>query len=147
MSNYIPPNEDILLELLDAGIVANGEVFLDYLPTWSEIGANTNIVTAIKLTTGISNPRWARDNITISIRVSGRNRQDLVAARTKTNEIYNFLVGKDTFQRGDYVYTQFNSVVFPNLIGYQDNSAPLFVCSISLVREAQVKEGNRDPLC
>jgi len=143
----IIPQLDIAEMLLEEGVVQQGQVFLDYRPAWSEIGQQFDTSVTVRLTTGTSNPRWARDNLAITIHVSGRNRQHIEQVETLAYQIYNHLVGHPTVTRGDYVYTQFNSVAFPQLVGYEDNSMPLYTCSISLVREAQVKEGNRDPLC
>lgn len=144
--SYITPVQDIRDTLIADGLVASDQIYFDFLPDPST-NANYNVIATVVQTGGSSNPRWLRDEVFLSIQVMGKSRSDTEASRNKIWELYNALIGRNTFQVGDYVYTQFNSTTIPTFVGYQDNSKPLYTCSISVVREAQVKEGNREPLC
>lgn len=144
--SYISPVQDIRSTLITEGIVTSSQIYFDFLPDASTV-SDTNFVSTVIQTGGNSNPRWLRDDIFLTIQVMGKDRSTTEESRNKIWEMYNALVGRPTFQLGNYVYTQFNSVNIPTFVGYQENSKPLYTCSISVVREAQVKEGNRDPLC
>lgn len=145
--SYITPSQDIRETLIADGLVSQEQIYFDFLPDPQTAYGNPNIVATVLQTGGNSNPRWLRDEIFLSIQVIGKDRNQVGECRNKIWELYNALLGRPTFIKGDYAYLQFNSVNTPTFVGYQENSKPLFTCSISLVRESQVKEGNRDPLC
>lgn len=143
--NYITPVEDLRTVLISENLAEPNQIFFDFLPDPNQV--NQDLVYSLIMTAGTSSPRWARDEVFISIRVACKDRSMTAQGRNKIWEVYNALLGRNHFQVGNYVYTQFNSVQIPTFVGYQENSRPLYTCSISLVRESQVVEGNRQPLC
>jgi len=143
--SYVTPIEDIRQTMVDASLVDNDKL-LAYLMQ-DPLKAGKPYFVNILQDSGTSNPRWARDNFLFTFQIMGADRSQMNAVRQKIWEIYNFFVGKPSFVIGDYAYMQFNSINAPTFVGYQENSKPLFTCSVSLVRESQVQEGNRDPIC
>ena len=147
MSNYAHPSDVLADILIDDGLLENGNVFVDNRPEWTSVNPDYDVITILRMTTAQPNPRWLRDTITCTIQVMGRTNQDQLEARNHTWDVFNKLLGRDTFTRDNYTYLQFVSQEMPTFVGYLENGTPLYTCSITFVREAQVKEGNRDVLC
>lgn len=145
--SYVAPIDDIRQVVLDDALVPEQQLFAYQLPDPNADGIKQPFVVNIVQTGDAINPRWARDEYVMSFQVFGADRGQFNPCKQKIWEIFNKFVGRDTFTIGDYSYMQFNSTNAPTFVGYQENSKPLFTCSVSLVRESQVREGNRDPIC
>ena len=139
---YQHPSQEIAEYLLAQGLVQSGQVFVDHAPIIENL--NVDFYTVVRLVAGVPNPRWARDNITVAIQVMGANQSQLITCRDQIWNIYNHLLGADNIEQDGYTYFQFTSQEIPNFVGYLENAKPLYTSSISFVREAQTKEGNRD---
>lgn len=145
MSNYNHPSQAIAEYLLEEGLVNQGSVFVDFHPDLSTI--STDFITLVRMVAAVPNPRWARDNITVTIQVAGQKQQNLIQCRNHIWEVFNKLLGSPNLDLDGYTYFQFTSQEMPNLVGYLENGQPLYTASVSFVREAQTKEGNRDVIC
>lgn len=145
--NYVTPQESIAKHLINEGVLSTGEVFLDYMPDFDDLSTSPNIITSIKMITGNSNPKWMRDDITLVIQVLGRNRLQTQPASTLAYEVFNKLLGADNLEIDGYTYFRFIAPSgMPRFIDYMEDGKPLYTMSISLVREAQVAEGNRETI-
>lgn len=142
---YIPPLRHLLEILIEDGAAESGTIFAYELPDPKQLDKNFTI--ALLQTGGASNPRYTRDNINLVIQVMGSDRSQMDICRNKIYDLYNALLGRSSFEKDNYTYLQFNSTNMPTFVGYQENSKPLFTCSLSLVRESLVSEGNREPIC
>lgn len=143
--SYIPPLRHLLEILIEDGAADTDTIFAYELPDPTSV--NKNFTIALIQTAGNSNPRYTRDNIFLTIQVMGKDRGQMDICRNKIYDLYNALLGRSSFEKDNYTYLQFNSTNMPTFVGYQENSKPLFTCSLSLVRESLVSEGNREPIC
>lgn len=137
--------KDLRQYLIDNEVVDASSTFGYEMPDTFNTGNDYNI-TLLEVSDD-PNPRFTRNELAISIQVMASNRANMRVAREKINEIFYFLVGKPAIYIGNNSYYNFNSTVAPRLVGYRENSKPFFTCSLSLVRESQVDEGNRETIC
>lgn len=137
--------KDLRQYLIDNEVVDASSTFGYEMPDTFNTGNNYNI--ALLEVSDDPNPRFTRNELAISIQVMASNRANMRVAREKINEIFYFLVGKPAIYIDNNSYYNFNSTVAPRLVGYRENSKPFFTCSLSLVRESQVDEGNRETIC
>ena len=137
--------DDIRQYLIDENVVEESHLFAYEMPDTSITGNDYN-ATLLEVSRN-PNPRYTRDEVVISIQVMGGSRGNMRLAQETINNIFNKLLGNSTIYVGTNAYYQFNSTSAPRLVGYQDNSKPFFTCSLSLVRESTVDEGNRNIIC
>lgn len=137
--------DDIRQLLIDQNLVTSNRIFGYEMPDTNITGNDYNIT--ILSVNEIPNPRYARNEVTITIQALGSSRANMRLTQSKIEDIFKYLLGHPTIYIGDNSYYNFNSTVAPRLVGYKENSKPLFTCSLSLVRESQVDEGNRETIC
>lgn len=136
---------DLRQYLIDNNIVLEKDIFGYEMPDTNRTKNDYNI-TLLEVNDD-PNPRFTRNELSISIQVMASNRANMRVAREKINEVFYYFLGKPAIYIGNNSYYNFNSTVAPRLVGYRENSKPFFTCSLSLVRESQVDEGNRETIC
>jgi hypothetical protein len=140
---YNHPPQEIAQYLVTEGDATMGEIFVDNIPSENELQNDPDYILIVRMIAGVPNPRWARDNITIRLQVVNYKRTTLTQARDYIWGVYNKLLGAYNIELNGYTYFQFTSQEMPNLVSI-DGEKSLYTSSLSFVREAQTKEGNRD---
>lgn len=140
---YNHPSQELAQYLVNEGDATMGEIFVDNIPSKKELKSNPDYILVVRMLTGVPNPRWLRDDITVSLQVINYKRSTLTQARDYLWGVYNKLLGAYNIELNGYTYFQFTSQEMPNLVSI-DSETSLYTSSLSFVREAQTKEGNRD---
>lgn len=114
---------------------------------FNELPTSANgVQVVLREASGIANPKWVRDEWTVSIQVIGENRAKYSECEALIGEVTFTLVGSNTRYIGDRAYVQFGSRQLPQFVGYLDNSKPLFSSTVSFVVEGLSDEYNRQAL-
>jgi hypothetical protein len=147
MADYQPPANDLASYLVTENICKTGEVFVAMAPEWRVIPSTTNVITVVKPTNGIANPKWLHDQWFITFQTFGRDRSQTEDAEKQIWAVFNHLIGASNFTLTNQLYRQFNSTVMPRLVGYLDNAQPIYSTTLSMYVDAQEDIGSRIALC
>ncbi|WP_290738417.1 hypothetical protein [Haliea sp.] len=140
---YKHPSQEIAQYLINEGDATLGRVYVDNIPLQSELQNDPDYILVVRMINGTPNPRFLRDDITIVMQVVCYKRDKITQARDYAWSVYNKLLGAYNIELNGYTYFQFTSQQMPNLVSI-DSESSLYTSTLSFVREAQNKEGNRD---
>ena len=146
MSRYISPAESVALHLADNNIITNGQFFVPYAPSWSELPNNVNVIVQLADVNMNPNPVYLYDDCTVQFNVQGRSRNDLDNVSDKAWQIYNFLLGIHGYERDGYWFGRYLSNSSPALRRVGFNTEVFSAFSFSFLRQGLANEGNRVPM-
>lgn len=104
-------------------------------------------VVTITRTGGTANPKWARDDIAVQIRVKGERYQHQ-AAEQLIYDIRDELLGIHIIapDGADYEYVRFILQGDVGYVGTDDNNRPIFTSNYIITADWKEPVGNREPI-
>lgn len=139
---------DMANHIISVNLATQGSIFLYVTPSFVELdnedsANNLNVIYSVNISSGLDNPKWARGRAFVNFRVRGRSVSYIKQAGDDAQAIYDELLGHESLQIGNMVYSQFNSSEMPRFSGYYEGSEPEFSFTLSIVSESLVDIGNR----
>lgn len=92
---------------------------------------------------GDANPKWVRDEWSVSVQVIGENRSKYDTCEALIGETIFSMLGSGSIYIGDRVYVHMKSNQLPRFVGHLDNSKPVFSATLDFVVEGVKDEYNR----
>lgn len=108
---------------------------------------HNGIQVVLNVAAAIANPKWLRDEYTLSIQVYGQDSTYIQQCEQMIDKAVKSLLGVPTRYINDSAYVQFNSSQLPAFVGYLDNSIPIYSATVSFVVEGLTDETYRKALC